>query len=148
MIGGTTINQIANKLVKDFEVSEYQAKRLIRTEMSAIRSQATKDSYRDLNIQRYQILATLDLRTSDICRRLDGEIFNISDYKVGITAPPFHPFCRSTTIPYIEGETDTGTRVARDPITGQTVRVNSKMKYQEWFDMFVRIAKKLEELNN
>ena len=148
LIGGTTINQITNKLVKDFEVSEYQAKRLIRTEMSAIRSQATKDSYGDLNNQRYQILATLDTRTSDICRRLDGEIFNISDYKVGITAPPFHPFCRSTTIPYIEGETDTGTRVARDPVTGETVRVNSKLKYQEWFDMFVRIAKKLEELNN
>lgn len=137
LIGGTSIKEITKKLVDDFDVSEYQAKRLIRTEMSAIRSQATKDSYGDLNLNKYQILATLDLRTSQICRDKDGEIVDVSDYKVGITAPPFHPNCRTTTIPYIEGETDVGTRMARNPITGKAEYVDAKLKYKDWFKQYV-----------
>lgn len=50
---------------------------------------ARKDCFKDLGVEKYIIVATLDSRTSDICRNLDGQIFNMSDYKEGITAPPF-----------------------------------------------------------
>jgi hypothetical protein len=48
--------------------------------------------------QKYQYLATLDSRTSAICRSLDGKTFKYGD---GPT-PPVHFNCRSTTIPVID----------------------------------------------
>lgn len=148
LAGGTSISELSKKLEKEFEVSKKQAERLIRTEMAATRSQATQDGYRDLGVEQYQILATLDSRTSDTCRYFDLMVFDMKDYQVGVTAPPFHVNCRSTTIPYIEGLTDDGTRVARDPITGKSVKVVSKksykfkevedgLSYEDWYKKYV-----------
>jgi SPP1 gp7 family putative phage head morphogenesis protein len=48
--------------------------------------------------KRYRYVATLDTRTSAICRALDGKTF---EYGKGPT-PPQHFNCRSTTIPVID----------------------------------------------
>ena len=54
--------------------------------------------------------------------------------------PPFHCYCRSTTIPYIEGITDNAksTRAARDPVTGKTVFVEGDLNYEEWYNKYVK----------
>lgn len=59
------------------------------------------------------------------------------DAKSGITMPPFHCHCRSTTVPYIEGLLDDGGRVARDPETGKTVEIPD-MTYKEWYGKYVK----------
>ena len=51
--------------------------------------------------------------------------------------PPFHPFCRTTTVPYYEDVENEGTRAARDPKTGKTYYVPSNMKYKDWKKTFV-----------
>ena len=63
--------------------------------------------------RRYQIVATLDSRTSDICRHLDGKVFDMKDYEPGVTAPPFHVYCRSCTVPYFADNDENGMRAAR-----------------------------------
>ncbi|MEG1314066.1 MAG: minor capsid protein, partial [Bacilli bacterium] len=40
--------------------------------------------------------ATLDNKTSKICRSYDGKVFDIDDINKPI--PPLHPFCRSCLI--------------------------------------------------
>ena len=35
---------------------------------------------------------------------MDGQVFNMSDYKIGLNAPPLHCFCRSCTVPYFEDD--------------------------------------------
>ena len=45
-------------------------------------------------VQQYRIVATLDSKTSDICQRLDGMVFDMEDYEPVDTAPPFHVNCR------------------------------------------------------
>ncbi|MUP47738.1 hypothetical protein C3L57_00605 [Veillonellaceae bacterium M2-8] len=54
--------------------------------------------------------------------------------------PPFHCYCRSTTIPYIEGITDGAddTRAARNPVTGKTVFVEGDLNYEEWYNKYVK----------
>lgn len=42
-------------------------------------------------------------RTSKHCRHMDGKHFPLSDYKVNVTAPPFHCRCRTCTCPYLDG---------------------------------------------
>ena len=48
------------------------------------------------------LLATLDSKTSEICRRLDGKVFDMKDFQAGVTATPFHPYCRTTKAPHFD----------------------------------------------
>jgi hypothetical protein len=57
--------------------------------------------------------------------------------QVGVNAPPFHPNCRCTTIPYFDDEfTEGEERAARNLETGKTEYVES-MTYEEWKEKFV-----------
>lgn len=64
--------------------------------------------------------------------------YRMSEWKVGVTAPPFHVHCRSTTVPYFDDEFDAvGERAARDEETGKTYFVPGNMTYKEWEKAFV-----------
>ena len=72
---------------------------LIRTSINQVANTASQQVYeanQDIT-QRYRYVATLDTRTSAICRALDGREF---DYGKG-PMPPQHFNCRSTTVPVI-----------------------------------------------
>lgn len=51
--------------------------------------------------------------------------------------PPFHPYCRSTSVPVVDME-GLGTRIARDPETGENYKVPGNMKYEDWKKTFVK----------
>lgn len=132
IIRGASPQKAIDSLSKTMEVSRSQAGRLIMTESAAISSAAQKDCLKELGMEKYEILATLDGHTSDICRDMDRQVFDMKDYKVGVTAPPFHPNCRSTTVPYFDDEFTAGEeRAARDG-DGKTYYVPADMKYDDW----------------
>ncbi|MGP1555557.1 MAG: minor capsid protein [Dialister pneumosintes] len=132
-------DSLSNRIVKRLNVSYNNARRLVETETAYIQERASFDVYDELEVEKYQILATLDNRTTDICRHLDGEIFDKKDAKIGVTVPPFHCYCRTTTIPYIGGVTDAEgtTRTARDSKTGKGVAVKGDLTYEQWEDTYV-----------
>ena len=78
----------------------------------------------------------LDSHTSEICQEMDGKRFPMSQWEVGVTAPPFHVNCRSTTVPYDPDFDDSGMRSARGE-DGKTYYVPSDMKYKDWKKAFV-----------
>lgn len=89
--------------------------------------------YKRDGVPKYEILATLDSRTCEICGNQDGKTFLVSDAQIGINFPPFHHDCRCTTVPYYDDTpTEDLTRVARDPETGKTYDVPADMTYPEW----------------
>ena len=138
IIRGESPQKAIDSLAKTMDVSRAQAGRLIMTESAAIASAAQKDTLKELGVEQYEILATLDGNTSEICREMDGKVFDMKDYEVGVTAPPFHPNCRSTTVPYFDDEfTDGEERAARNEETGETYYVPANMKYREWEKKFV-----------
>lgn len=134
IIRGESPQKAISLLSKKMKTSRYNAGRLIMTESSAIYSASQKDCYKELDVEKYEIVATLDSSTSDICRELDGKVFDMSDYKVGLTAPPFHCFCRTCTVPYFPDED--GQRIARGE-DGKTYYVPANMTYDEWYKKFV-----------
>lgn len=143
IIRGESPQKAVDSLSKTMEVSRSQAGRLIMTESAAISSAAQKDCLKELGVEKYEILATLDGQTSEICRDMDGKVFDMKDYKVGITAPPFHPNCRSTTVPYFDDEfTEGEQRAARDG-DGKTYYVPADMKYWEWENLYVPKSEKI-----
>lgn len=112
--------------------AKYNAGRLVMTEQAFISSAAQKDAFNDLDVEEFEIVATLDSHTSDICREMDGKHFPMKDFQPGVTAPPFHVWCRSTTIPYFDDEWGrSGERAARGE-DGKTYYVPADMTYPEW----------------
>ena len=132
---GKAPDQTINTIAKRMNVSKGQAGRLIMTEAAYFGSVAQKDCFNDLNVEFYEIVATLDNRTSDVCQEMDGKVFKMSDFQAGVTAPPFHVWCRSCTAPWFE-DNDDGTRAARG-VDGKTYQVPASMKYDDWKQTFV-----------
>ncbi|MFJ8099389.1 minor capsid protein [Lysinibacillus sp. NPDC096212] len=99
---GRSIQKTTKAIMDVTDVSRSRVEALVRTEANFFHNAAAQESYGDAGIDRYEILATLDNRTSKICREQDGKIYKEKDYKPGETAPPFHVRCRSTTIPYFD----------------------------------------------
>lgn len=136
LVQGKHPKTLSSDFAKIFKVKEYEAYRLLHTEGSFIIEQGTLAAYKEDGVEEYQILATLDMKTSDICREQDNKIYKIDEYVTGSTAPPFHYFCRTTTVPYY-GE-DEGTRIARDPVNNKSYNVPANMSYKEWYDKYIK----------
>ena len=140
-VRGRGPNDIARDFADRLNVSYSNAQRLIRTEINYISNKGSLQAYKDTGIvEKYRYLATLDSRTSDICRELDGEVFEIKEAKVGVNLPPLHPYCRSTTVPHFDDD-DIGEliedRIARDDAgEGRSVRLGENLKFFDWVDKY------------
>lgn len=136
LLTGADPQKAIDSLAKKMGTSKSNAGRLVMTEQAYFSSAAQKDCFNDLDVEEYEIVATLDSHTSDICRSLDGKVFKMSDYKPGVTAPPFHVYCRSTTAPHFKNNFDAGERAARGA-DGKTYYVPDDVTYSEWKKAFV-----------
>lgn len=136
LLTGADPQKAIDSLAKKMGTSKSNAGRLVMTEQAYFSSAAQKDCFNDLDVEEYEIVATLDSHTSDICRSLDGKVFKLSDYKPGVTAPPFHVYCRSTTAPHFKDSFDAGERAARGA-DGKTYYVPDDVTYSEWKKAFV-----------
>ncbi|MDO4301243.1 MAG: minor capsid protein [Clostridia bacterium] len=136
-VRGTDPKRLARKLSYESDVAQSACNRLIHTETSQICTRAEMDSYDELGVEKYRILETLDGKTCEICGDMDSKIFNRNDFEVGVTAPPFHPSCRGTTVPEVDDELlkKGRKRAARDE-NGKTVYIDD-MSYNEWKEKFV-----------
>ena len=135
---GADPQKAIDSLAKKMNTSKQNAGRLIMTEEAYFSSAAQRDCFNELDVEQYEIVATLDSHTSDICRSLDGKHFPMKDFQAGVTAPPFHVYCRSTTVPYFDEDFgDIGERAARDEETGKTYYIPDDMHYEDWKKTFV-----------
>lgn len=134
-IRGDSLEKLADKIAEKMKVSKANASRLVYTESAAYSSKARFKSFQDLGVEKYEIVATLDNRTSDICQDMDGKVFDLKDYEVGVTANPFHVRCRTTTAPYFDDME--GERAARNETTGETEYVPADITYKDWKEKYV-----------
>ncbi len=137
-VRGTDPKKLARKLSYESGVTQSACNTLIRTETAQICTRAEMDCYDELGVEKYRILETLDGKTCKVCADMDSKVFNRDEFEVGITAPPFHPRCRGTTVPEVDDELlkKGRKRAARDPETGKTVYIED-MTYKEWKEKFV-----------
>lgn len=128
---GTAPDKAIKAISDRFKVSKSQAGRLVMTESAAFANEARKDCFKDLGVEKFVIIETLDNETCDLCAQLDGKVYPMSQYQIGVTAPPFHPWCRGTTAPYYEDMQGIGDRFARDS-EGKSYDVPKDMTFEEW----------------
>lgn len=132
------IDRMLKYVDNSFGNARHAAGRLAMTEAAYFGSKGQQDSFNMLGVEEYEIVATLDNSTSKICREMDGKHFPMSEYKAGVTAPPFHPYCRTCTCPYFDDEfTEKDIRLARNE-EGEVYHVPADMKYEEWKKKYVK----------
>jgi len=95
-----SVRQIAAAGGELTKLANYQVQTIVRTSVNQVQNQASQTVYAANSkvAPKYEYVATLDSRTSPICRRLDGQEFA---YNKGPT-PPQHFNCRSTTVPVVD----------------------------------------------
>lgn len=126
------IKKMSRFVDKKFKNAKVQAGRLVMTEQAFFSAAAQQDAFNQLGVEEFEIVATLDSHTSLICQDMDGRHFPMSQYEPGVTAPPFHVWCRSTTCPYFDDEFSAGDMRAARNEEGKTYYVPADMKYSDW----------------
>ena len=145
---GQDPQQAIDAIARKMNTSKTNAGRLVMTEEAYFSSLAQRDCFHDLGVEQFEIVATLDSHTSEICQEADGQVRPMSEFEPSVTAPPFHVNCRSTTVPYFDDDFGSiGERVARGE-DGKTYYVPADMKYKDWRTAFVDSGDKagLQEL--
>jgi SPP1 gp7 family putative phage head morphogenesis protein len=140
-VRGRGPREVAKDFSDKMQTSYHNAQRLIRTELNYISNKGTMKAYEESEVvDRYQYLATLDSRTSDICREMDGKVFTTKEGQIGVNIPPLHPHCRSTTIPYFEDDEISEyieDRVARrEDGTGKSYKLGKNVTFFEWVEQY------------
>lgn len=145
---GVPVSDMVRDVRERMGVGTSDATRLVRTELNYVQNQAALDSIKDAGMAYYRFIATLDNRTTPICRSKDGEVFAVDDAEPGTNMPPLHPRCRSIISGslYAEHKPRKGTRIARDE-HGKNVFVPSYMKYDDWKTVFVDKKQTMSEWN-
>lgn len=145
LLTGRTDRETAQIIEYKFGAGAIQARRLVRTESCFVAGELTARAYEECSVEKYRYLATLDLRTSEICRSLDGKVFLLSERQAGKNYPPMHPWCRSTTISIIDEKTLARMkRSAYNPATGRIEKVPANMTYDQWYEKYVKGNAKAE----
>ena len=135
IIRGDDYRRATNNIAKRMDVSKHAAGRLVMTESAFIASKGQQDCFKELGVEQYKFIATLDSHTSDTCRHMDGKVFKMSDFKPGTTAPPLHCYCRSCTAPYFADD-EKAERIARGK-DGKNYKVPADMTYRQWKEKYV-----------
>ncbi|MCO6428901.1 minor capsid protein [Nitrosomonas communis] len=114
-------------------ISRRDADIITRTALQHASSQARQSTWernRDI-IKGVKIVATLDNRTSAICRSMSGMIFKIDEGP----RPPFHIRCRTTTVSVLDDRfaalREGATQAARGE-DGKVVSVDAELNYYDW----------------
>lgn len=138
LIQGKHPSTLTREFAKKMQSKKFDAYRLLHTESSFLMSEATHAGYKEDGVEKYEILATLDSKTCEICGELDGKVYEVGKEITGVNMPPFHPLCRCTDVPhYADTPTKGMARVARDPETGKTYEVPADMTYKQWHEQYV-----------
>lgn len=102
VLRGKGTQLLIKQLEKEFKVSNGYARRLAVTETARVYSEAQKANYKANGFEEYEVLA--ESGACGICRPENGKHYKVADMVPSHNAPPFHPNCRCTTVPYLERE--------------------------------------------
>ena len=128
MLSGRKADAIS-KQVSDLTGKElYKARRLVRTTIAQASVDAKVKEYRELGIDEYEIVCTLDERTCPICSRYDGKKYKMGEGPM----PTFHPNCRCGISQVLPDAVKGSMKRAARGLDGKSITVPADMTYDEW----------------
>ena len=133
---GETISQLTQRARGVIQTKSNNAQMIARTVQTAVSAEireTTFDENSDI-VKGYEWVSVLDTRTSDICKALDGTVYELDDPKRRV--PPAHPNCRSTITPVLKSWKELGINAnelsagTRRDMDGKSV--DAELDYSEW----------------
>ena len=137
LVQGETTPQIVRRLTGPkgaLAISHHHATAVIRTATNHVSSGARAQTYQQNSkyIKSEKIVATLDARTSEICRFQDGRTYPVGEGP----RPPFHFNCRTTVIAVLKSWKELGIPLKEAP-PGTRASMNGQvpadLTYKQWF---------------
>ena len=101
VVTGRRATDLKNILQERFDVSYSRADTLVRTEIAHIQVQAASKRYEDFGLEYYEILGREEHEIGCDCKKMDGKKVKLSEMRIGVNAPPFHPRCRCDIMPVV-----------------------------------------------
>ncbi len=103
-----------------FKNAKYAARRIVVTESAYFRVLGTRDELAAIGVEEFQVDLPIDAKTCEICREMNGRVFPMSEFSVGLNAPPFHPNCENgSIIPVMDEDFEEALREAREKKSGE-----------------------------
>lgn len=137
LIQGRNPREFIPKVRKSFDVTRYQAERLLRTELTRVRIQAQAESYEANGIDEYEYVACGLRDVCPICKVLDKQIFKLKDMEIGENAPPMHPNCHCSTAPHSD-------RKVYEQWLNGLANGEHDLRFDEWKDSTGKMAAELK----
>lgn len=100
IVQGKSIYEVANMMDDRLQVGRSQTQRLVRTEYMHALNMGQIESYKAKGYKKLRWVATMDNKTSEICRSRNGKEYDIDN----LPDIPAHPNCRCTYVPVITQE--------------------------------------------
>ena len=104
LIRGKHPRDLARHLKKLFGVSQYNAERLMITELARVQSEAQKQSFERNGFEYYEYIACGKGDVCNVCKALDGRHFKVKNMMIGENAPPMHPMCHCSIAAWEDNE--------------------------------------------
>ena len=104
LIRGKHPRDLARHLKKLFGVSQYNAERLMITELARVQSEAQKQSFERNGFEYYEYIACGKGDVCNVCKALDGRHFKVKEMMPGENAPPMHPLCHCSIAAWEDNE--------------------------------------------
>lgn len=121
-----------------WDATNRDTRSIVRTYVNKVTSSAHDETYRanaDI-LSGTEFVSVLDLRTTNICKSLDGNVYDLDD--PDRPTLPLHWGERSQYVPKIDWEglglpePIEGERAARDPTTGKSEHIPASQRYEDW----------------
>ena len=141
LIQGRNPREFIPKVRKSFDVTRYQAERLLRTELTRVRIQAQAESYEANGIDEYEYVACGLKDVCPICKVLDKQIFKLKDMEIGENAPPRHPNCHCALAPHSD-------RKVYEQWLDGFANGDHDLRFDEWKEQFYAINKVSSKLGD
>jgi SPP1 gp7 family putative phage head morphogenesis protein len=128
---GTRKNKYSDGIL---DATRNEARMVVRTAANHVSTAARTEvnkSNADI-LKGEKIIATLDMRTSAICRMQDGKVYPVGKGP----RPPFHPNCRSTVVPVLKSWRELGINLKDAPKGTRAAlggEVPEDVTYPVWF---------------
>lgn len=140
IINGRHPNDVARELRRQFDISQKQAERLMRTESARVHAECAVKSMEKNGVTQYEWVS--EPSACKICGPLDGKIFEVKGAEFGnVKHPlfPLHPNCRCAVIAVVDKTADEKTDKtddnSLDKVYNEDRDIESIKKYMSSIDI-------------
>lgn len=123
LFSGKNPTSFISEVKRLFDVSKFQAKRLLVTEGARLQTEVQKESLKQNGFNAFVVVP--ESRACDICKSVasSSQFFLVDDFRVGLNAPPFHPHCHCAISAYfvkdaVDKRAEKGYNIVKDAFYG------------------------------